>query len=672
MGHRDMIWSRHQPAQLLAWGIRFFLAAALTATQTPGDYAPFALGCVAACGPGAGGIAALLGAGVGAVLFLDFSGALPFLAAAILIFTTAAAFQGLKLLEGPLFHPLAGAGLFLAVSGIYVLQSLSPLRNLAPCLAATALVGISAWYYQPLLQAGGERPEPDSLLFLAGSILLALVDVELAGVSVGRSLLCLLLAYTAYDQGPMTGVTAGLGLGLITDLSAGTSGLFTAAYGVAGLCAAKCRRRSMAALAFFSGAAAAMLTSREELAQTLLLETVAGSLLFLALPRRIFGGKRLLREAAPNTAQRTALKPHLNRAAEALRELYDSMSRTPPPQEENPAVIFDRAAEKVCRGCALCELCWQKDYTATFNALNDATPYLLERGKAKAKDFPVHFADRCIHLSELLQAINGELSAFLLRKQYRRQLEETRRSAKGQYAQMSDLLTAAAAGLSGAAPAFGEIPACVIGAALRPKEGEMVCGDTMEAFRTDSGLWCLLLADGMGSGDAARRESSLTCRLLRQFLEADIQPEAALTTLNSAMALRGAETGSFTTVDLCVLKGSEATFYKFGAAPSYLKKNGAVRRITGSSLPVGLRGTPAAPDITTVTLEPGSFAVMISDGVADPSRDEWLQDLLAGWGGDDPQTLANLILSESIRRERLQDDCAVQVLYRLPESEQPV
>lgn len=130
----------------------------------------------------------------------------------------------------------------------------------------------------------------------------------------------------------------------------------------------------------------------------------------------------------------------------------------------------------------------------------------------------------------------------------------------------------------------------------------MVCGDTMEAFRTDSGLWCLLLADGMGSGDAARRESSLTCRLLRQFLEADIQPEAALTTLNSAMALRGAETGSFTTVDLCVLKGSEATFYKFGAAPSYLKKNGAVRRITGSSLPVGLRGTPAAPDITTVTL----------------------------------------------------------------------
>ena len=52
-----------RPARLLAMGIRFFLTAALTATRTPGGYAPFALGCAAACGPGAEGIAALLGAG---------------------------------------------------------------------------------------------------------------------------------------------------------------------------------------------------------------------------------------------------------------------------------------------------------------------------------------------------------------------------------------------------------------------------------------------------------------------------------------------------------------------------------------------------------------------------------------------------------------------------------
>ena len=669
MEYRELIRGRQQAARPLAWGIRFFLTAALTASQTPGDYAPFALGCVAACGPGAEGIAALLGAGVGAVLFLDFAGALPFLAAAILIFTTAAAFQGLKLLDGPWFHPLAGAGLFLAVSGIYVLQSLSPLRNLAPYLAGTVLVGLSAWYYQPLLQAGKERLEPDSLLFLTGSILLALVDVELAGLSIGRALLCLLLVYTAYQRGAMTGAAAGLGAGLAADFCSGTGGvLFGAAYGLAGLLAGSRSggRRIWAALAFWGAAVLAALPAG--LATPLLPEAAVGSALFLLLPGRVFGGKRVKQRAAAEfPAALEGMRAQLTRMAAALRDLYDSMGRSAPVStEENPAVIFDRAAEKVCRGCALCELCWQKEYTGTFNALNDATPFLLERGRALAKDFPGYFADRCIHLPDFLTAVNGELSAFLLRRQYRRQLEETRRSAKGQYAQLSDLLTATAAGLGEVrATASQAAAACRIGAALRPKEGETVCGDTVVSFRTESGLLCLLLADGMGSGEAARRESALTCRLLEQFLEAGIEPEAAMKTLNSAMALRGADTGSFTTIDLltCRPDTGELAFYKYGAAPSYLKKGGTVRRITGGSLPAGLRGGAAVPDVTRATLEPGSFAVMISDGVADPGRDEWLQNLLAGWEGEDPQTLAGLILSESIRRENLQDDCGIQVLY---------
>lgn len=669
MEYRELIRGRQQAARPLAWGIRFFLTAALTASQTPGDYAPFALGCVAACGPGAEGIAALLGAGVGAGLFLDFAAALPFLAAAILIFTTAAAFQGLKLLDGPWFHPLAGAGLFLAVSGIYVLQSLSPLRDLGPCLAGTVLVGLSAWYYQPLLQAKQERLEPDSLLFLAGSILLALVDVELAGLSIGRVLLCLLLAYTAYQRGAMAGAAAGLGAGLAADFCSGTGGvLFGAAYGLAGLLAGSRSggRRIWAALAFWGAALLAALPAG--LATPLLPEAAAGAVLFLLLPGRVFGGKRVKRaQPAEFPAALEGMRAQLTRLSAALRDLYDSMGRSAPVStEENPAVVFDRAAEKVCRGCALCELCWQKEYTGTFNALNDATPFLLERGRALAKDFPGYFADRCIHLPDFLTAINGELSAFLLRRQYRRQLEETRRSAKGQYAQLSELLTATAAGLGEVrATAAGTAAECRIGAALRPKEGETVCGDTVVSFRTDNGLLCLLLADGMGSGESARRESALTCRLLEQFLEAGIEPEAAMKTLNSAMALRGADTGSFTTIDLltCRPETGELAFYKYGAAPSYLKKGGTVRRITGGSLPAGLRGGTAAPDVTRVSLEPGSFAVMISDGVADPGRDEWLQDLLAGWEGEDPQTLAGLILSESIRREDLQDDCGIQVLY---------
>ena len=71
--------------------------------------------------------------------------------------------------------------------------------------------------------------------------------------------------------------------------------------------------------------------------------------------------------------------------------------------------------------------------------------------------------------------------------------------------------------------------------------------------------------------------------------------------------------------------------------------------------------------MTHVTLEPETFAVLISDGAADSGHDEWLQNLLAGWNGTDPQQLANLILKEAEKQNGLSDDCGVQVLYLPPE-----
>ena len=675
MAHGQLTLERERAGRMLTLGIRFFLAAALTASQTPGGGAPFALGWIASAGPGLEGGAALAGAVAGAALFLDFADALPFLAVAVLLVTASTALAGTWLLGKPRNAALTAVGLFVTVEGIYIVQSLSPLARLEECLAAAGLLGASVLLFHPLLRGGGDsRPGlAGGMIFLAGALLAAVEDVEFLGFSPARAALCLLVALAAYDRGPAAGAAFGLGLGLTAELCGSRLGL-TSAFGLAGLAAGsrQGRRRTGAALAFLAAVGAAALAAGRPL--PLLAETAAGLAAFLALPGRLVTGKRVKPAVPPPVREGRKDPPapwrkRLEGAAAALRDLYDSMGRAAPPStDENPAIVFDRSAEKVCRGCSLCDLCWQKDYTGTFNAMNDATPYLLERGRALAKDFPDYFTGRCIHLPDLLNAINGELSAFLLRRQYRRQLEETRRSARGQYAQLSELLTATAAGLEAAAPVMGADKPCRIGAALRPKEGETVCGDTVASFRTDRGLWCLVLADGMGSGEGARKESALICRLLQQFLEAGVAPEAALKTLNSAMSLRGADTGSFTTVDLCVYDpgAREAAFYKFGAAPSYLKRGGVVRRVTGASLPVGLQGAP--PDVTRAPLAPGGFAVMVSDGVADPAADEWLLDLLAGWTGDDPQDLAGLILAESVRRERLRDDCGVQVLY-CPENE---
>ena len=263
--------------------------------------------------------------------------------------------------------------------------------------------------------------------------------------------------------------------------------------------------------------------------------------------------------------------------------------------------------------------------------------------------------------------MNGELRAYLLRRQYRRLLEDDRAKAASQYAQLSELMQSAA---DGALRPVSTQPvhSYEIGLSLRPKHGERVSGDSAAHFETEDGTLCLLLSDGMGCGEAAQRESSMAVRLLERFLRAGIDAPPALKTLNSALSLRAESTDSFTTVDLLTLslQTLEGELYKYGAAPSYLKRGGTVRRVTCSCLPAGLQEGSPPPEATHIKLSPGCFFVMLSDGVADSLDDEWLQNLLAGWEGHDPQQLVAAILADSMEKRGGTDDAGVLALY-IPE-----
>ena len=378
----------------------------------------------------------------------------------------------------------------------------------------------------------------------------------------------------------------------------------------------------------------------------------------------------LLLARQENAGQESAaavLRRRLSLSAAAFRDLYNSFGKTGSPRgtEENPSVVFDRAAESVCRSCKQCPQCWSKHYIDTFNALNDATPPMMRRGKSLPEDYPQHFRDQCLHLPALLSAVNQELSALLLRRQYSRRLEAERQRARGQYAQLSEFLGQAAEGL-GTIPASKGTGGYLVGGAWRPKEGEKVCGDVIAHFETDSGMLYLLISDGMGSGQEASREAANAAGLLEQFLRAGVEAEPALKTINAALSLRSEDSGAFTTIDLLCLNLStrEAALYKYGAAPTYIKRHGTVRRLTGTALPAGLQEIQQVPPPARFPLEGDSFVLMVSDGVADSTEDEWLQNFLAGWQGSDPQRLVSLLMAESREHGGLRDDCSMLCLYQ--------
>lgn len=626
----------------------------LSGAALDGLYSPWALAAVSAAGVSWPGLSALLGAGLGAFLFLDFQAGLRHTAAAILIFCANTAFCTTRLYRRPVFRPVAAVLMTLLVQSAYLIQR-QP-RQWALCAAACTVLYAAAALLPSLSDANASAVSRGQALFLLGlGLSLTAYGWSFSGFRVGGVLAAALLMAAAKCLSPASAAAAGAVAGLAMDLFTGDAVLLTAVCcGGMGAASAVRERGRLAVPLVYTAAAMAVYTLLDGPDPLpLLFQSMAGAGLYLLLPQRL--PLRLAQQAPAPPAQ-----PEATPAA-AFRAVYDSFfTEVSPPRPENPAVLFDRAAEQVCAGCLLQRDCWQAHYNDTYNAFNDACPRLLRRGSACAEDFPLHFASRCLHFPQLLEALNDQLHQFLLRRAHRLQLEEAYQMARQQYAQMSEVLSP---GMPVSAPPRFT---CRTAIALRPKEGETLCGDQAASFEA-GGAACLLLSDGMGSGEAAHREAAMTVRLLKQFLQAGVEPLPALKTLNTAMLLRCREGAGFTTIDLLRLDRStgEAALYKYGAAPSYLKKLGRVTRYGGAALPAGLEGADRQPDVIRFVLPPDGWLVMVSDGVVGGDGDEWLQDLLAGWGGGTPDALARRILTMSAEHGGRSDDCAVLALHRL-------
>lgn len=628
----------------LSYGAWMIIPMALSAGQLGGLYAPWALAAVAVAGEDLRGLCALLGAAAGGWLFFPFQGALRHTACAVLIYAATLTFTDSRLYLRSCFRPLVTALMLFLVQSVTLIGC--GVSRWMLCIAAAAAAGIAAY------QNTVGTPRTRTIWIILG-FCTALLPLEVNGFSPGVVCGAWLVLVLAEGNFPAFSTAVGAGIGLALDLVPGRpSLLFTAVFGLGVYLAVQFEKRWCRALSFCLAAVAAAVLFDADNISLLLFELVAAGVAYLCVPRHFLAPQK------DKPAILDTPSSAFRQTAAAFRELYENLFHSPAPEKpENPSVLFDRAAEQVCRGCVLQSRCWHERYTDTYDAFNNACPHLLQRGTAMPQDFPRTFADRCIHFTELLETINRELYAYLLRRQYRLRLSGVKELAAVQYAQMGEILSSS---VEAAAVHSTQVMQLSSASALRPKDSEKLCGDQLARLSVGITEY-FLLCDGMGSGEAAHAEAAMTIRLLGQFLKAGIDPAPALKTLNTALQLQREENGAFPAVDLLALRKDtgHAALYKYGAAASYLKHHGSVTRYVSHSLPVGLQESEDTPEVQILTLSEGDIVVLVSDGVV-ADGDEWLQDLLAGWDGN-VRDLTARILQESERYGGKSDDCAVMV-----------
>lgn len=205
----------------------------------------------------------------------------------------------------------------------------------------------------------------------------------------------------------------------------------------------------------------------------------------------------------------------------------------------------------------------------------------------------------------------------------------------------------------------------VQGIARQKKDGAQISGDNFSFLELEQGELLLGLSDGMGSGSAACRESEMVLDLMERFLLSGFSAETAIRMMNSAMVMKG-ENDLYSTMDLCKINlyNGVASFYKIGAAATFIKHAGIVECIHAENLPVGA-ATQLELEVFEKKLEDGDFVIMVTDGVLEylhvPKPEETMQEIIESIQTNNPGILAKRIMERVMlfTGGKVQDDMTV-------------
>lgn len=350
------------------------------------------------------------------------------------------------------------------------------------------------------------------------------------------------------------------------------------------------------------------------------------------------------------------VQQELEKASDALLQAAKMLTQSPSSHKREIADIFDHAAAQVCQSCAKYHACWQVRAQELYEDLTACAGEFQSKGYAEIGNFPQRFLSQCIHAEAFVTATNDALDHVRAQRRLRSRLEEARDAAKKQYEIMGLFLQKLSNRLYAPPVTVNFSPEIAVQASGRG--GSTISGDRGAAFEGPGGTYYVLLCDGMGSGSAAARESTQAIAMLRQLLLAGLNAGSALSTLNSVYVLR--DNGCFSTVDLLRinLTSGDAILYKWGAAPSYLKRQKGLRFLGGASLPPGLCQSAEMEQIR-FSLDRGSVLILLSDGLGNKESQRRLESCESLHPEDVTRSLF-------VGREQPEDDCTAVAIRLLP------
>lgn len=188
------------------------------------------------------------------------------------------------------------------------------------------------------------------------------------------------------------------------------------------------------------------------------------------------------------------------------------------------------------------------------------------------------------------------------------------------------------------------------GVARIGKGCDSISGDTFLMKNLPGGKQGVVLSDGMGSGEAAYRESAMVVEMMEELLMSGFPADTAVQLMNTAL-VTGREEVRFSTIDMCLfdLYQGECEFVKAGASSTFIRHDGKTERITSDTLPIGVLPEISLKRVTR-QLSDGDFVVFMTDGVLDAlpavEQEALMGTFIGGNNINNPGELAHHVLGQ--------------------------
>lgn len=314
---------------------------------------------------------------------------------------------------------------------------------------------------------------------------------------------------------------------------------------------------------------------------------------------------------------------------------------------ESPQTVIRQVARIVCNGCPAAKVCWQLEGEQMLTTLQELLN--SSQGKLTSNDIPEWLSSRCTRCRELLAALTTQANKFKVQS-----VEDGLNSwLANTFEILGSMVTQESSRVEQNKDNRKKPSLKVsVGIAAVPRHQADITGDAFSIAPIAPDKHLLVLGDGMGVGRKAANESGTAIEMLQDLLDAGFSPEFALRTVNMILLLRSSQE-SYTTLDIALLNCFTGTayFYKLGACPSFIHRNGSINILRSHSLPVGILEDLQLEPLRE-ELQDGDLLVMVSDGILEAHRDinekeKWLAKALQRVGEARPQEIADRLLKQA-------------------------